>query len=75
MPATLTQERQKVSGKKRVLAVMDAATTDLKLGDIALAAELSVRVTVDYLRQLRGEGKVTRFRGGDHDVFYKRVRR
>lgn len=75
-PATFLSREQPLVGERRVLDVLERAVEPggLKLQDIADRAQMSVRAVSEYVRVLRGKGKVERVKGKGHDIFYRRRR-
>lgn len=73
-PATYFTTKQVARGEKAVLDALDAAPGGLKLADLASQSGLSVRAVSEHVRTLRGKGKVERYRGHGHDLFYRRRR-
>jgi DNA-binding Lrp family transcriptional regulator len=76
MPTTLLSAVQAVEAEKKVLRVLEEATEPdgLKIEVVAERVGLSERAVCEYLKRLRGKGKVERFRGKGHDVFFRRRR-
>lgn len=76
-PTTFLSREQPIQGERRVLEVLELSTTPdgLKLQEVAEQSGVSVRAVSEYLRVLRGKGKVERVKGKGHEVFYRRRRR